>query len=327
MHVRLLITGFAPPPATGARHPAFGKLLVRGRRTHTSWTSLDRWLLEGFGIDTDGSLPSAPFALRGDGGDPGDAYWVHADPVHLAAGNTQVGVTGARALALGREEAEGFAEVINTHFSGVLQVFPLRPDRWYARIESPPAGSPAPLAEVLARGIELGAATDDSLGWHSLMNELQMLLFEHPLNIAREARGALPVNGVWLWGGGRESKVEGRPLRSVFAESPLATGLAATSGARHAAPPAGAQPMLDQTADGVTLVIHEHADADALELDWMQPLTVALRRERIGMLTIHLVTGDELLSVENTRGDLRRFWRRPRPIAAWMPRNEPDETR
>ena len=324
MHVRLLLTGFSPRPAPGARHPALERLLARGRRTRAPWLSLDHWLLEGFGIDTGDSLPSAPFALRGDGGEPGDAYWVHADPVHLAAGNTQVGVTGAQALALDRAEAEVFADVINTHFKGVLQVFPLRPDRWYARIDSPPAGSPAPLAEVLARGIELGPANTAALGWHALMNELQMLLFEHPLNLAREARGALPVNGVWLWGGGRESKIDGRPLRSVFADSPLAAGLAAAAAVRHAPLPHAVQPVLDPATDGVTLVVHEHADADRIERDWMQPLTDALRRERIGMLTVHLVAGDEVLSVENTRGDLRRFWRRPRPLADWLPRNEPD---
>ena len=32
------------------------------------------------------------------------------------------------------------------------------------------------------------------------MNELQMLLYTHPVNIAREDRGLPPVNVIWLWG-------------------------------------------------------------------------------------------------------------------------------
>ncbi|HJV96354.1 MAG TPA: hypothetical protein VJ608_09975, partial [Albitalea sp.] len=36
-----------------------------------------------------------------------------------------------------------------------------------------------------------------------LQNEVQMLLYTHPINDAREARGELPVNSFWLSGCGR----------------------------------------------------------------------------------------------------------------------------
>src|SRR6185295_12749511 len=36
-----------------------------------------------------------------------------------------------------------------------------------------------------------------------LQNEVQMLLYTHPLNDRREARGALPLNSFWLSGCGR----------------------------------------------------------------------------------------------------------------------------
>ena len=38
------------------------------------------------------------------------------------------------------------------------------------------------------------------------MNELQMLLFTHPVNIAREDHGLPPINVVWLWGFGDARK-------------------------------------------------------------------------------------------------------------------------
>ena len=31
------------------------------------------------------------------------------------------------------------------------------------------------------------------------MNELQMLLYTHPVNVAREDRGLPPINVIWLW--------------------------------------------------------------------------------------------------------------------------------
>jgi len=50
----------------------------------------------------------------------------------------------------------------------------------------------------------------------------------------------------------------------------------------------------------------------ALEERWMAPLLAALRAERIGMVTVHAPEAG--LSFETIRGDLRRFWRRPRPL-------------
>jgi len=48
-----------------------------------------------------------------------------------------------------------------------------------------------------------------------LQSEVQMLLHTHPLNDAREARGALPVNSFWLSGTG--------PSRAPVADSSLPT--------------------------------------------------------------------------------------------------------
>src|SRR5690606_4093503 len=47
--------------------------------------------------------------------------------------------------------------------------------------------------------------------WRRLVNELQMLWFDHPVNQAREARGLRPVNSVWLYGGGRPAQLSSAP--------------------------------------------------------------------------------------------------------------------
>jgi hypothetical protein len=41
------------------------------------------------------------------------------------------------------------------------------------------------------------------LHWQRILTEIQMALYAHPLNQAREARGELLVSSLWLWGGGR----------------------------------------------------------------------------------------------------------------------------
>jgi len=39
------------------------------------------------------------------------------------------------------------------------------------------------------------------------LNELQMQLHDHPLNQAREARGELPVNSLWLWAEAQNGRI------------------------------------------------------------------------------------------------------------------------
>jgi hypothetical protein len=49
-----------------------------------------------------------------------------------------------------------------------------------------------------------------------------------------------------------------------------------------------------------------------LEAKWFAPLLAALRAGRIGMLTLR--APDAGASVETIRGDLRRFWKRAKPL-------------
>ena len=51
-----------------------------------------------------------------------------------------------------------------------------------------------------------------------------------------------------------------------------------------------------------------------LERDWFAPLLARLRQGRVGMVTIHVPDGAECVAYETIRGDLRRFWRRPKAL-------------
>jgi len=52
----------------------------------------------------------------------------------------------------------------------------------------------------------------------------------------------------------------------------------------------------------------------AFERDWFAPLLDALRAGRAGMVSIHVPDAAECLAYETIRGDLRRFWRRPKRL-------------
>jgi hypothetical protein len=77
------------------------------------------------------------------------------------------------------------------------------PGRWWVALAEPqrPETSlpEAALGKPLIAHLPRGA---DAARWRRWQSEMQMLLFDHPVNRSRESDGRSPVNYVWMWGGG-----------------------------------------------------------------------------------------------------------------------------
>jgi hypothetical protein len=150
--------------------------------------------------------------------------------------------------------------------------------------------------------------------WAALLTEIQMALHEHPVNEARE----LPVNSVWLWGAGTLPRSASGPWHSLAAGDPLARGLARVAGLAVREPARSAEAWLAELpADGRHLAVLD-GPVTELEARWFAPLLAALKGGRIGMVSLHLPEAG--VAAETTRGDLRRFWRRPRALDLHAPR-------
>jgi hypothetical protein len=341
MHLQLLIPGLIWPEALAATPslPSLELLLARGRRSKAAAPDATTWL---FAAHDAARHEAAPFALLGDGGTPDDACWICADPVHLKLQRDALLLADASLLNITREEADALVASLNAHFAqdGFALQAP-QPGRWYARLASPPDLATTPLALAAGQSADPILPTGaDAARWHARMNEVQMLLHDHPVNEAREARGAMPVNSLWFWGAGALPRsgdnADDKPPRlfsQVWADTPLPRGLARWSGAAAQSLPASARALLETApAEGVGLVVLDGLDAarsygdagawDArlreLEAEWFAPLLTALRERRIGMLSVHGFGGQgdkNSFSLETVRQDLGRFWRRPKPLA------------
>lgn len=298
MHCELAVPGLL---ASGARPASLELLVARGRRAKTPPQSLERWLQQAFGLE--GRLPAGALSLLGAGGAPGDAVWTRADPLHMQVMRERIVVAPAR---VAREEADAVCQAVNDHFAGAVELRALDGSRWCARLECEiDVGDEPPLA--------IGGREATQRAGDVLLTEIQMLLHAHPVNSAREARGEPAVNSVWFWGAGRlPPRTQSRWI-SVTSEEPLALGFAHNSGATARTLPDGAARWLS-SGEGRHLAILDAANP-ALERDWFAPLAAALRAGRIGMLSLHVP--DAGLSVEAVRGDLRRFWRRPKPLESY----------
>ncbi|HEX6265852.1 MAG TPA: hypothetical protein VFZ81_03030 [Burkholderiales bacterium] len=327
MHCELAVPGLFAG-ATEARAPALELLLARGRATAAESRPLEAWLQHAFGLDARPLAAGALTLLAADV-DPGSACWVRADPVHLRLARDRLIVVPEAAFAVSGEQADALVEALNRHFAGVLELRVVDPRHWCARLEEDLALDAPNALECAGRDVDLTARIGGEAGrrWSRLLNEAQMLLHAHPVNQAREARGEPAINSLWLWGAGRAPQQPKSRWQSVSAADPVPLGLAKAAGAQPRALPPSAEEWLARTPqDGRHLVVLDALRAplalgqgaeyreclDALEKLWFAPLLAALRAGRAGMLSVHVP--DAAASFETARGDLRRFWRRPRSL-------------
>jgi len=326
MHCELLVPAlFAADSAEEL--PAIERLLARARASSSERSALQGWLHRAFELAA-GPHPAGALTVLASGADPGAACWTRADPVHMQVLRDRVILVPGQALGVTPEEAAALCESLNRHFAGTLELRAVDPLRWCARLaEEASFEADCPLD---AAGRDVGLALAAGRGVPDrVLNEAQMLLHGHPVNEAREARGAPPVNSVWFWGAGRMPRAAASRWRSVSAQEPVALGLARLARAQPRRLPESAAAWLGQAPEeGRHLVVLDSlraplalGDAEgyraaraALERDWFAPLLAALRAGRIGMLSIHVPDGPECMAYETIRGDLRKFWRRPRRL-------------
>ncbi len=342
MHVHLLVPDLCRPDwlepgicAEDVQLESAETLMAKGRRSlAVQGVNPEAWLKMQYMVESAGDAGIAALSLLGDGMAPGDGAWLRADPVHLRVDRDSLVLADSALFGISGEEAGTLSDHLNAHFAPDFEFLPVHPRRWYAKASNTELPSCTPPSQARGRPVSAHLpAGADAMRWHALMNEVQMALHDHPVNEARELRGELPVNSIWFWGGGVLEQPSSRPFDQVLADDPLARGLALASGAAAAPLPADAAALLSAAHSGRVLVLLDalsapaaYGDAQAwseqaarLEDRWFAPLLAALRAGRVGMITLHMGTPAGSLSAETVATDLRRFWRRTRPLAAYAP--------
>ncbi|QNM94865.1 hypothetical protein [Chitinimonas koreensis] len=189
---------FGFDPLSDLRLPALASLLGRAERAAQPGRPAERWLRERFGA---AEVSAAALTLAVDAPDAPAGHWLRADPVHLRPDRDRALLFDASAFDLDAGEAAQLVAGLNALYAADgLHFLAATPTRWYLRLAEPAAIATTPLAEAAGHDIRpCLPAGPDALRWHRLLNEIQMYLYSHPVNDAREARGLLPVNSVWPW--------------------------------------------------------------------------------------------------------------------------------
>jgi hypothetical protein len=153
--------------------------------------------------------PNAAMAWQQLGNKAGSAYWLYAAPVHLVLQRDSFSLAAPAPLPLDAEEANALTALFNKHFGGDEKSFFWHENTWFLRLENKPNIHTTAPEGLFNKDISAYLPTGEgAMQWASFSNEIQMLLFEHPINQAREAKNLPVINSIWCYGGGQMEQAD-----------------------------------------------------------------------------------------------------------------------
>lgn len=267
-------------------------------------------------------LPVASVTQAFDRADPSAAntdWWLRADPVVLRPDGDRLLMLGNHALSLSMAEATALSAELHELFAAYgMAFFAPQPTRWYLKLESDPSLTLTALEDVVAHDIlqhlPQSSNAQTAARWRRLLNEVQMQLHNSPVNQARLARGELPVNSVWFWGGGTAPTLVPRHFQHVWSNDPVSLGLACLSNTPYATPLGDTDWLQHITQPGHRLlVLPSPATSDNEECaalfsrQWCTPLLAAVQSGALALLDIYTNDGKVFHATPQT---LRRWYDR-----------------
>ena len=145
--------------------------------------------------------PNAAKAWLESGSSAQHAYWLFAAPVHMQLGRESYFLTSPAPLLAPKADAESIVLSLNQHFSGLGYYFYLQNDIWFLGLDADPKIATTPIEKVINKDVAPYLPSGEGgLAWAKFQNEIQMLLFAHPVNETREARGEPVINSLWCYG-------------------------------------------------------------------------------------------------------------------------------
>jgi hypothetical protein len=318
-----LVAGAEADPS--ANHALLARIAGRGEVSHR-WTptTADEGRLQGWqrallnALSLDGlTHPSAGTSALGAGIEHAASDWLHAQPVHLAAGLNEVTLVPLRGeLGLSADEFAAIAPTLREHLADTkVRFHQTRANQWL--IGSQDEWKVRTVATEFAINTDWNTALpqgEDAGQIRRLMTEMQMLLHDHPINQRRTSRGIPTVNSLWFWGNGpvkRETKIQ---RLNCVGDNEYLDGVCLLHGWKVSAPTTIVDGLADiRDRDGMVCVIG-CADMNELESGWLSPAIAELKRGSVDRVKVVIDAWE--LSIDRWR--LRRFWRRDRSPGQWV---------
>jgi hypothetical protein len=294
-----------PPLAHFAAAGPLRALLPRADRLPAGASGFLAGLREYFpGIDW--PLPAGALTRECMAHDAGDALWLAADPAWARADINGIRLMACGRLQLDMAQAQALAAPLLPLFAEAgMKLQDSSPDHWHVRVPAdtvlPAFSAPEQgMGEDLAQHLPQGPA---GKSWRLLLNEVQVVLHQNPVNAARRARRLAPANTLWLWGGGRLPKPVRTELRGVVSDDVLLGAVAQRAGLE----PQSRTPANVGRASAGWLIDLQDLAAGDVEAQWWPELAPLVAKHP---LALNFASGERWLRQPWHRW---RVWRRAAP--------------
>ena len=187
--------------------------------------------LAGYRLKINEELPVAAVRLRARK-QPVPAAMYCCDPVTLQADRDSAVLLGNEHVPITVEESDTFITDLNQHFAEQgLRFRSLTPQQWLVQFPRTLNITTPPPHQAQWQDVRLCAIEgEDAQQWRVWLNEIQMMLYQHPVNLRREERAEQPINSLWLWGGGQYQMNVSPALDIIYSDDALIYDLARSMG-------------------------------------------------------------------------------------------------
>ena len=299
--------------------PALDSFLARSVVATDLLQSTTGWICAAFGVKRQNDWPVGAILAQAREAPGVSAFWVCANPVHLAIDRDSLILQPLSELRISDQESQALVSAIRAHFATEqLEMIHIDTGVWVVGALHDQNLSTTELALAEGRSVDgLLPTGADAPWWQRMVTEAQMILHDHPVNIAREQRGEVPINSLWIWGGGTAPVIQ-KSFDTMHAADALLRALAALSGT----------PLMDLPGDALDIPLdHRYlvefvvtdkpgttGSISALETDWIAPAWRALGTGRLDELTLIVPLPNAIAVCQCDRKARRRFWRRNRTL-------------
>ena len=231
----------------------------------------ERVLVKAWGLagKADGLIPWAAFEANAT---PGQA-WAFITPCHWAMGREHATLTDPAVLELPEDQSRTLLNAMQPYFAteGITLHY-AAPTRWLAEGDVFRSLPTASLDRVLGRNVDTWLPASKAI--KLLQNEMQMLLYTHPVNDERAAIGQRSVNSFWVSGSGALNETaSANPqinLTRSLAQAALTNDWTAYSAAWTQLDTSGIAPLLAQQNSGQTVRLSLCGESNAMTFETAQ---------------------------------------------------------
>lgn len=255
-------------------------------------------------------------------------YWISIDPVQMIPDRDTLVLIPSTDIALTEEESRALLESFNQHFKqDGLQLIFGDTYQWFLSIKQPVAIETSPLYQVAYQSVNHHYPEGPAGNyWRQLMNETQMLFYNHEANHQRRLLNLPEINSVWVWGEGSIDldAVKQRNNATLLSNSDYSKGLAKFSGANFSSTPESFKNCKNQIlASQHTLIEFQQQRFSGVlleqmtlgqwldllsffEKEWFEPILTSIKNKELDSVLLELGANKQFLLSAKT---LKRFWR------------------